>query len=148
MILFYDEQGEKDFQQLAIVRRMVSDFNMMVNVVGVPTVRETDGLAMSSRNLRLSPDGRRSATALYRALERARDLILSGQKDVQNIVMKAAKEVIHETDPTIKLEYLDIVDPKSLQLVNHINGPVVIAGALWVDGVRLIDNIQIKEGDL
>jgi pantoate--beta-alanine ligase len=131
--------GEKDAQQLAIVRRLVADFNLPVHIVGVPTVREADGLAVSSRNARLSPTERQSATALYHALLSADRQISGGATDAAIVKRVAAAKV--PGDPALKLEYLEIVDPGDMQPVQHIAGPVRIAGALWVGSTRLIDNV-------
>lgn len=133
--------GEKDAQQLAIVRRMVADFNVPVHVVGVPTVREPDGLAVSSRNEHLTPAERRSATALYRALSKAEQQISSGVTDAGAVKAAASAEIPH--DPSLRLEYLDIVDPDDMQPVEQVQRPVRVAGALWVGSTRLIDNILV-----
>ena len=130
--------GEKDAQQLAIVRQMVADFNVPVSIVGVPTVREPDGLAMSSRNRRLSPHERNLAPRLYQALQATNALIVTGAADVDT-VKTAATQVIG-TDAALRLEYLEIVDPQRMEPVDTIAGTVLIAGALWVGGTRLIDN--------
>ena len=132
--------GEKDAQQLAIVRRMVAEFDVPVTVVGVPTVREADGLALSSRNTRLSATERALAPRLYQALRVANDLIVSGATNVAD-VKDAAVNVIG-TDAALRLEYLEIVDPDDMQPVARIDRPVLVAGALWVGNTRLIDNCQ------
>jgi pantoate--beta-alanine ligase len=131
--------GEKDAQQLAVIRRMVSDFNMPVQIVGVPTVREADGLAMSSRNTRLSPEERSKATVLYRALREAERAIDEGEQDARAVERRAAALV--PSDGALRLEYLEVVDPVELQRVDRISGTVLIAGALWVGSTRLIDNV-------
>ena len=131
--------GEKDAQQLAIVQRLVADFNLPIAIIGVPTVREADGLAMSSRNRHLSADERRVAVCLYQSLLEARQRISSGEKRSASIV-RAAAAVIPRSDG-LKLEYLEIVDPNTMQPVDEINGPVRVAGALWVGSTRLIDNL-------
>jgi pantoate--beta-alanine ligase len=131
--------GEKDAQQLAIVRRLVLDLNLPVAIVGVPTVREPDGLALSSRNAHLSAAERPQAVALYRALCEARRQVEAGTRDAAAI--KAAAIGTVPQDARLKLEYLEIVDLESMQPVDEINGPVCIAGALWVGATRLIDNV-------
>lgn len=136
--------GEKDAQQLAIIRRLVSDLNVPVQIVGVPTVREADGLAMSSRNRHLDPAGRRSATALFRALKEAERQILAGVTEPGRVAGEAAKQIPEGSG--LRLEYLEIVDPRSLQPVERIAGPVLVAGALWVGTTRLIDNIICGPG--
>jgi pantoate--beta-alanine ligase len=136
--------GEKDGQQLAIVRRMVSDFNIPVRIVGVPTVREADGLALSSRNQRLDGEERALAPSLYRALHRVRGDIAAGVADVDELKRSGATEI--PVDHRLKLEYLEIVDPGELQPVQRVRGPVVAAGALWVGNTRLIDNLRCEPG--
>ncbi|MEQ1575045.1 MAG: pantoate--beta-alanine ligase [Vicinamibacterales bacterium] len=131
--------GEKDAQQLAIIRRLVADLNVPVEIVPVPTVRDEDGLALSSRNRRLSPEEREQATSLYRALGEARRQILAGARDPGE-VRRHATAVI-PAHAGIKLEYLAIVDPEELQPVEQVAGPVLVAGALWVGSTRLIDNL-------
>jgi len=131
--------GEKDAQQLAIIRRMVVDLNVPVDVVGVATVREPDGLALSSRNSQLSPGERQSATALFRALQRADRQIAGGDTDPANVTRVAIAEI--PPDPSLRLEYLEIVDPNEMQPVARIAGPVRVAGAMWVGSTRLIDNV-------
>ena len=137
--------GEKDAQQLAVIRRMVSDFNMPIQIVGVPTVREADGLAMSSRNARLSPDERPKATALYRALREAERAIQDGERDARAVERRAAAQI--PPDGSLRLEYLEVVDPVELQRVDSITGKVLIAGALWVGSTRLIDNLTCNLAD-
>jgi len=131
--------GEKDAQQLAVIRRMVVDLNMPLEIVGVGTVREDDGLAMSSRNARLSPEERSKATALYRALQEAERAIAGGERNARVVEQRAAAVI--PPDASLRLEYLDVVDPVELQRVDTIAGPVLVAGALWVGSTRLIDNV-------
>jgi pantoate--beta-alanine ligase len=130
--------GEKDAQQLAIVRRMVADFNVPATVVGVPTVREPDGLAMSSRNARLLPHERALAPHLYQALRKAVALIADGATDPAVITREATESL--GNDEHLRLEYFEIVGPDDMQPLETIDGPALIAGALWVGGTRLIDN--------
>jgi pantoate--beta-alanine ligase len=131
--------GEKDAQQLAVIRRMVDDLNFPVELTEVPTVREASGLAMSSRNQRLSEAERQWAVALYKALEEARRAIESGE--VSAAVVKArAAEVLAEY-PQVSAEYLEIVDPNDMQPVDKISGPVRVAGAIRIGKTRLIDNV-------
>jgi pantoate--beta-alanine ligase len=132
--------GEKDAQQLAIVRRLVSDLNVPVVVRGVPTVREPDGLALSSRNVRLSPHERRLAPALYGALREAESRIAQGVTDAAAVRQAAIAAI--PADPALRLEYLDIVDPDEMQPVQKVDGEVLVAGALWVGETRLIDNMR------
>jgi pantoate--beta-alanine ligase len=129
--------GEKDAQQLAIIRRMVSDLNVPVAIVEVPTVREPDGLALSSRNQRLSENERLLASSLYQALREAADQIAAGVRDAR-VVKQAA---VGKLPGQVRLEYLEIVDPDEMQPVDHIDGAVRVAGAIWVGSTRLIDNL-------
>ncbi len=131
--------GEKDAQQLALIRRLVADFNVPVEVVAVPTVREPDGLALSSRNKRLKPDERHIATVLYEALRAAKSHIEAGMRDAA-LVREAAERVIQKQEG-VRLEYLEIVDPRDMQPVARIERPVAVAGAIWVGATRLIDNV-------
>jgi pantoate--beta-alanine ligase len=131
--------GEKDAQQLAIIERMVRDLNFPVRIVPVPTVREPDGLALSSRNQRLTSEERSVAPVLFRALSRARELIAAGERDPQ-LVKRAAADLL-SGQAAIRLEYLEIVDPRSMQPVDRISGPVRVAAAVWLGTTRLIDNV-------
>jgi pantoate--beta-alanine ligase len=137
--------GEKDAQQLAVVRRLVSDFNVATTIVGVPTVRESDGLALSSRNQRLDPDERQLASALYHALQRVKSAIAAGVSNVSELKQLAVTQI--PPDPRLRLEYFEIVDPVDFQPVDAVTGPVVAAGALWVGTTRLIDNMRCVPGE-
>jgi pantoate--beta-alanine ligase len=131
--------GEKDAQQLAVIRHLVSDFNVPVDIVGVPTVREADGLALSSRNQRLSPEQRRVAIALYEGLQEAKRQVSAGRTNVAEIREAAQRSV--ERHPDVRLEYLEIVEPNEMQPVAVVAGPVIAVGAMWVGTTRLIDNL-------
>lgn len=136
--------GEKDAQQLAVVRRLVTDLNVPVRIVGVETVRDDDGLALSSRNQRLSADERRLAPCLYRALRAAAAAIESGVTRTSAIAERARAEI--PDNPALRLEYLEVVDPDNMQPLARVAGPVVVAGALWVGNTRLIDNVYSGSG--
>ena len=131
--------GEKDMQQLAVIRRMVADLNVPVEIVGVPTVRESDGLALSSRNKYLNPEERAAAPALYRALKDAAARIRAGENDASRI--REAAFAALEASALIRVEYFEVVDPDELQPVARIDGPVRIASAVWLGKTRLIDNV-------
>jgi len=131
--------GEKDAQQLAVIRRMVSDLNVAVEIVAVPTVREPDGLALSSRNRHLSAEERAVAPRLYQALAAAARSIAAGETDPQ-AVKRAAHALLAE-EPRMRVEYLEIADDPEMQPVARIAGPVRVAAAVWVGGTRLIDNL-------
>jgi pantoate--beta-alanine ligase len=133
--------GEKDAQQLAVVRRLVSDFNVPTTVVGVPTVREPDGLALSSRNQRLSPEERQLAPALFQALSRVQAAAAAGVTSVADLKQLASSHI--PSDNRLRLEYFELVDPRDFQPVARVTGPVIAAGALWVGTTRLIDNVMI-----
>ncbi|MSV35750.1 MAG: pantoate--beta-alanine ligase [Bryobacterales bacterium] len=133
--------GEKDAQQLAVIRRLVRDLNIPVTVVGVPTVREPDGLAISSRNRHLNAYERLQARALSQALFAARDAILAGERSVKKIHSAVAPFF-----DGVRLEYCSIVDPQTLTPVEHIESPVLIAGAIWLGTTRLIDNVTVSVG--
>jgi pantoate--beta-alanine ligase len=131
--------GEKDAQQLAVIRRMVRDLNMNLRIVGVPTVRESDGLAMSSRNRHLCPEERHVAPLLYQALLAAGRAIASGATDPAEV--RGAALALLAREPLFKVEYLEVVDPEEMQPVRQIAGPVRLAAAVWLGSTRLIDNL-------
>lgn len=131
--------GEKDFQQLCILRRMVEDLNMPVAVVPVPIFREADGLALSSRNVYLQAEERAAAPVLHRALQVSRQMIEKGERDPA--VVKAAAARILESEKLVRPEYFEIVDTHEVQPVSEITGEVRIAGAIWIGKTRLIDNV-------
>ncbi len=131
--------GEKDAQQLSVIERMVSDLNLAVTVVAVPTVRESDGLAVSSRNQYLSPQERPLAPVLYRALQAAQQAIAEGVLDGGEARKRAL--AVLEQNQSVKVEYLEIIDPEEMQPVERITGPVRVAGAIRIGAIRLIDNL-------
>jgi pantoate--beta-alanine ligase len=132
--------GEKDAQQLAVIRRMVEDLNMPVAVVGIPTVREPDGLALSSRNKHLTSEQRQIATLLPQMISEARSRLDGGERSASTI--REALEPMFRTHADVRLEYFEIVEPSTLAPVERIDGPVLIAGAIWVGSTRLIDNMR------
>lgn len=131
--------GEKDYQQLCVIRRMVDDFNLRMAIVPVPTFRESDGLALSSRNVYLSPAERAAAPALYRALTLARERIASGETDAATI--KSAAMRVFAAELLLRVQYFEIVDPDEVQPVPTVAGPVRIAAAVFIGKTRLIDNV-------
>ncbi len=131
--------GEKDMQQLAVIRRMTADLNLPIAIVGVRTVREADGLAVSSRNRYLSPAERKAAPTLFQALQEAERRIRSGERDVQRI-REAALAVMHES---IRVEYFEIVDSGDMRPVAIVSGSVSAAAAVWIGSTRLIDNVSV-----
>jgi len=134
--------GQKDFQQTAVIRRMVMDLNMAVDVVVAPTVREPDGLAMSSRNAYLNPDERRAAPVLHHALESARNLVEKSQMSTDALTAHILEKLREE--PLIKPEYVEVVSPENLIPLSHTEKGAVIAIAVRIGGTRLIDNIIIS----
>jgi pantoate--beta-alanine ligase len=133
--------GEKDAQQVAVVRRMVEDLNFPVEIVEVSTVRESDGLALSSRNARLSTEERRMAVALYEALTAARDRIAAGERCSAEVKRCAAE--VFARYPGVRPEYFEVADPDRFTPAERIEGAVRLVGAIWVGQTRLIDNILV-----
>jgi pantoate ligase / CMP/dCMP kinase len=133
--------GEKDAQQLAIIRKIVIDLNIPVDVVGCPTLRAASGLAHSSRNEYLSPTGRSQATVIYRSLQQAQKLALSGEIHAQSLLTAVKTELA--TIPAFELEYLELVDRHSLQSVDTVEKSALMAIAGRIENTRLIDNIVI-----
>jgi len=133
--------GEKDAQQLVIIRQMVLDLDMPIQVVGCPTLREPDGLAMSSRNAYLSPTERVQATCLYRALVHARVRIFAGESNATRIERELANIVAAAGPSTV--DYVSVVDPRDLQPVSKVDQPVLVALAVRIGATRLIDNLRV-----
>lgn len=134
--------GEKDFQQLAVIRRMVADLHLEIEIVGMPIVREADGLAMSSRNLYLSAEERRTALGLSSSLVIARQMILDGERDVQTIEEKLRSHI--EAAGPCTIDYVAVADQETMALKETIDGPLLIALAVRVGPARLIDNTVIE----
>jgi pantoate--beta-alanine ligase len=134
--------GEKDFQQLAIIRRMVRDLNFNLEIIGVPTVREADGLACSSRNKFLNADERQQAAVLQRALQEARRLSVEGESSAATIA-KAARSLI-ATAPLARLDYLEIVNVESLEPMVEVDRNSLIVVAAFFGETRLIDNLRLS----
>lgn len=134
--------GEKDAQQLAVVRRLVRDLHLPLEIVGHPTVREADGLAMSSRDAYLSPPERRAATVLHRALSAARDAIEGGEREA--ITVRRRMREILESESLAAIDYADVVDAETFEPVTRIRGRVVLPLAAHIGKTRLIDNIHLE----
>ena len=134
--------GEKDFQQLAMIRRMVDDLNLPVGVRGLPTVREDDGLAMSSRNLRLSPEQRAEAPIIQRALQVGLGAIEAGERS-PSAVETAVREVLATATLADEPDYVAVVDAASLVTPEVLSGEVRLLTAMAFADVRLIDNVGI-----
>lgn len=130
--------GQKDYQQLKVVERMSLDLDLGVEVIGRPTVREADGLALSSRNVHLSPEERQKALCLRLALDRAQELAAGGEKDVA-LIEAAAGEIIERTQGA-RLDYLAVVHAQSLERLQRLEQPARMCLAVWLGDTRLIDN--------
>jgi pantoate--beta-alanine ligase len=133
--------GQKDFQQLAIIRRMVIDLDIDVEIVAIPTVREADGLAISSRNTRLTAAQRRAAPCIVEALRLAERALSTGQHDVDKLVAIGMARI--DAEPLARLEYVCIVDPVTLDPLTTVDRPAVLLAAVWFGDVRLIDNLAL-----
>ncbi len=135
--------GEKDFQQLAIIRRMVTDLGLPVEIIGVPTVRDGDGLALSSRNVYLSADQRERALALPRALDEARAAIEKGEHILVSTLLAVARAKLVEAGFG-SVDYLALVDAASLEPLDHAQGAMRLIAAATIGSTRLIDNIRVE----
>lgn len=134
--------GKKDYQQLAVIRRMVRDLDVPVTLHGVETVREADGLAYSSRNLRLTPEHRAQAPLLYKTMLATNDLVSAGVRDVARLIEEARRHM--EALPGVQVDYIALVDRESLRpLETVIPGETLMALAVWFGDVRLIDNREL-----
>jgi len=138
--------GEKDWQQLAVVRRMTADLDFGIEIVGVPTVREADGLALSSRNRLLGADSRTAARCVPRALDASAAAVAAGETAAAVVVARATSVIAAE--PLARLDYVEIRDPDTLAEVDAVTGPALLALAVWVGGVRLIDNRILIPGGI
>ena len=134
--------GQKDVQQSMVVKRMVADLNLGAEIVVVPTVREVDGLALSSRNAYLGPEERRAATVLHRALDLCRRLKDDGVADADHLREEMGRLIASE--PLATVDYLSIADAVSLTELDSIEGPAVVSLAVWVGTTRLIDNVVLQ----
>ena len=138
--------GQKDYQQVAIIRKMTKDLNVPVEIVECPTVREEGGLAISSRNKYLSSDERKNAVVLFQSLRLAEELIINGQKNLE-IVRKAALEKLESNPFVSKIDYFDFRDKDMLYEIKQIDqkaARILIASAIWIGETRLIDNILLE----
>jgi len=134
--------GEKDFQQLVTIRRMVRDLNMDVDIVGHPIVRESDGLAMSSRNVYLNAEQRRIALRLNQSLQRAQVLVDAGERRAEAL-LAMVKDFL-TGDDGVRIDYVQLCQPETLEDVSLIDGPALLALAAWVGPARLIDNCVLR----
>ncbi len=135
--------GEKDWQQLKIIQKMVKDLNIPVKVVGRPIVREKDGLAMSSRNTYLSSEERKEATNIYKGLQLAKSLVKQGILDREELLTRV-KNFYKEKIPSGKIDYVELVHPEKLHPVERVEGKALLAVAIFIGKARLIDNILLE----
>jgi len=134
--------GKKDYQQLAIIRRMVRDLNIPISIEGVETVREQSGLALSSRNQRLSQQQRSDAQRIRRALLAAQTAHQQGEKSAQSL-LNIVSDIIESSELDVEIDYLELLDQDDLQPVETLSSPTIIATAVFYEQVRLIDNIEL-----
>lgn len=135
--------GQKDYQQSVIIRKMVQDLNMPVQVRVMPVVREKDGLAMSSRNRYLSEKERKDAPVLWQALTAGSDMIRTGERDA-SVIVKTVRDMIRTEIPYAKIDYVSVADPETLEDLKAVTGGVVIALAVYLGKTRLIDNVIVR----
>jgi len=133
--------GQKDAQQVAVIRRMIADLNFAVNIVVSPTVREADGLAMSSRNAYLNENERRAAPMLYRALSAAKQKFEAGERTA-SVLRTAVLETL-STEPLAKVQYVSVADPDTIAELHEINGGALLSAAVLIGKTRLIDNLLL-----
>jgi pantoate--beta-alanine ligase len=131
--------GQKDFQQSALVRQLVKDLNLGVKIVVYPTVRDADGLAMSSRNVYLSPDDRMRAVTLYKSLRAGAETIRRGVTDGEAV--RSAMAQVIQGEPALTIDYLSVCDPSTLEPLRAVSSRVVLLGAVRIGSVRLLDNL-------
>jgi pantoate--beta-alanine ligase len=135
--------GRKDAQQLAVIRKTVKDLDLAVEIVPGPTIREPDGLALSSRNVYLSPTERGAATVLWQALSLATEIWMRGARDAEQIRSRM-RELI-EGEELARIDYISVTDPETLQELDRIHGPALVSLAVHIGRTRLIDNIVLGE---
>ncbi len=134
--------GEKDYQQLTVIRQMVRDLDFDITIVGARTIRETDGLAMSSRNTYLTPEQRMSALTLNKSLKKAQELVAGGLNNAGEIIEEAAKMI--RSHPEAEIDYIVICDPETLEDMQTVDRPARMALAVKIGKARLIDNMMLK----
>ncbi len=134
--------GQKDYQQAVVVERLVTDLNLETEIVVRPTVRESDGLALSSRNRFLSPEEREAATVLNRALSAGRERIRAGERSVKKV--EAAMTKLIWAEPLARVDYLSVAHPATLDEVRAVRGRVILLLAVWIGETRLIDNMVVR----
>lgn len=137
--------GQKDAQQVAVLRKMVTDLALPIEIVALPTVRASDGLALSSRNARLSPEERQAATVLWRALQTAAQRFQAGERDAEQL--RAALRAVLTREPQARIDYVSIADATTLTELEQIAGPVLASLAVYIGKTRLIDNTLLPPGE-
>jgi pantoate--beta-alanine ligase len=135
--------GQKDAQQVVVIRKMVTDLNMNLEVVVVPTQRESDGLAMSSRNVYLNPQERQAAVVLWKSMNLAQGLWQKGERDAEKI--RNEMVALIKKEPLARIDYVSIADPRTLEELSQVKGPALVSMAVYVGKTRLIDNLTLGE---
>lgn len=138
--------GEKDYQQMVIIKKMVVDLNLDIDIVSGPTIREADGIALSSRNKYLSEEERKNAIILYKSLKAAKDFVKHGEKDLEKI-KRMIKKSLRENEFIRKIDYFEFRDPLTLSVIKKVTGKqkkILAAAAVWIGNTRLIDNMVIR----
>jgi len=135
--------GQKDAQQAIVIKKMVADLNMNLEIIAIPTVREPDGLAMSSRNIYLNPQERQAALVLYQALSLAQKLWSQGEKDAERIRQEMLALI--QKQPLADIDYVSIADTETLDELDTVNPPALVSLAVKIGKTRLIDNITLKD---
>ena len=136
--------GQKDAQQLLVIKKMAVDLNMNLEVIGCTTIREPDGLAMSSRNTYLNPEERRAGLVLSKSLALAQELWSGGERSADRIRQEMTNLI--QSEPLAQIDYVSVADPTSLEELEHITGPALVSMAVKVGKTRLIDNLVLGEG--
>ncbi|MEG6522061.1 pantoate--beta-alanine ligase [Desulfotomaculum sp. 1211_IL3151] len=134
--------GQKDFQQVLVIKRMVEDLNINSEIIAVPIVREADGLAMSSRNVYLSPEERQAGLVLFRSLKLAQELVANGEKDIRQLKQAVLNNILEE--PLANVDYVEILSLPNLTTIEHLTGKVLLALAVRFGKTRLIDNAVLE----
>jgi pantoate--beta-alanine ligase len=135
--------GQKDAQQVVVIQKMVTDLNMNLEVVVVPTLREPDGLAMSSRNVYLSPEERQAAVVLWRSMNLVKGLWQKGERDAEKL--RNEMVALIKKEPLARIDYVSIADPRTLDELSHIKGSALVSMAVYIGKTRLIDNLILVE---
>lgn len=140
----YSYLGEKDYQQALMVKKLARELNLDTQIVVLPTIREKDGLALSSRNSYFDEKERGAATILYQSLKKGKEWILQGEKNFGRIILEMKKLI--EKEPLARIDYITIVDPNSMEETQNIEGEVLIVLAVRISKIRLIDNVRVRRG--